>query len=79
MDVARLLIRTSCQQPVDEFIYVKVNGEIFHLRILEDSYGPMRIMIPQDKGTDGRDKGSNCSEEEEGEEEERRLLEVEEV
>jgi hypothetical protein len=79
MDVARLLIRTSCQNPVDEFIDVKVNGVIFHLRILEDSYGPMRIMLPQSKGTDGRDQGSNCSEEEEEEEEEeRRLMEVEE-
>jgi hypothetical protein len=39
----------------------------------------MRLMIPQDKGTDGRDQGSNCSEEDVGEEEVRRLTEVEEV
>jgi hypothetical protein len=77
MDVARVLIRTSCQKPVDEFIDVKVNGEIFHLRVLEDSYGPMRLMISQSNGNDGRDLGSNCSEEEE--EEERRLAEVEEI
>jgi hypothetical protein len=36
MDVARLMIRTSCQQVVDEFIDVKVNDEIFHLRVLEE-------------------------------------------
>jgi hypothetical protein len=79
MDVARLLIRTSCQKPIDEFINVRINGVIFHIRVLEDSYGPMRLMIPQAIGTDGIDQGSNCSEEEEKEEEERRLMEVEEV
>jgi hypothetical protein len=46
MDVARLLIRTSCQQPVDEFFDVLVNGEKFRLRVIEDSYGPMRIIDP---------------------------------
>ncbi|MCI62952.1 hypothetical protein A2U01_0084209, partial [Trifolium medium] len=50
MDVARLLIQTSCQQVVNEFFDVKVNGEIFHLHVIEDSYGPMRIMVPQSKG-----------------------------
>ncbi|PNX76543.1 hypothetical protein L195_g032496, partial [Trifolium pratense] len=39
LDVAHLMIRTSCQQVVDEFIDVKVNGDLFHLRVLEDSYG----------------------------------------
>jgi hypothetical protein len=29
MDVARLLIRTSCQKAVDKFVNVQVNGEIF--------------------------------------------------
>jgi hypothetical protein len=55
MDVARIMIRTSCQLVVDEFIDVKINGKIFHLRILEDSYGPMRILIPQNKNANGRD------------------------
>jgi hypothetical protein len=76
MDAARLLIRTSCQKAVDEFIDVKINGEIFHLRVLEDSYGPMRIVITQPKGTDGRGNVSDCSEEET---EERRLLAEEPV
>jgi hypothetical protein len=74
MDAARLLIRTSCQKFVDEFINIKINDEIFHLRVIEDSYGPMRIVIPQPKGTDGRGNDSDCSEEEG---EERRLLEEE--
>jgi hypothetical protein len=77
MDAARLLIRTSCQKPVDEFIDVNINGELFHLRVLEDSYGPMRIMIPQSKGTDGRGNVSVCSEAEDEDEEERRLSEEE--
>jgi hypothetical protein len=70
MDAARLLIRTSYQKLVDEFIDVKINGEIFHLRVLEDSYGPMRIVISQPKNPDGRDNASVCSEDES---EERRL------
>ncbi|GAU45711.1 hypothetical protein TSUD_400920 [Trifolium subterraneum] len=66
MDVARLMIRTSCQRVVDEFIDVKVNGMVFHLRVLEDSYGPMRILIPQTNGPDGRDDGESEDEEDEG-------------
>jgi hypothetical protein len=59
------MIRTSCQQVVDEFIDVKINGKLFHLCILEDSYGPMRIMISQNKITDGRDVDEESDEEEE--------------
>ncbi|GAU42969.1 hypothetical protein TSUD_188420 [Trifolium subterraneum] len=70
MDVARLMIRTSCHHVVDEFCDVKVNGKIFHLRVLEDSYGPMRILIPHTNGHDGRDGGEPEEEEEEEEEEE---------
>jgi hypothetical protein len=65
MDVARLMIRTSCQQVVDEFIDVKINGKIYHLHVLEDSYGPMRIMISQNKNPDGRDVDEESDEEEE--------------
>ncbi|GAU42390.1 hypothetical protein TSUD_296880 [Trifolium subterraneum] len=71
MDVARLMIRTSCQQITDEFIDVKVNGDIYHLCVLEDSYGPMRIMIPQKNGNEGRD--SSVESEEDEEEEVRRM------
>jgi hypothetical protein len=83
MDVARIMIRTSCQLVVDEFIDVKINGKIFHLRILEDSYGPMRIMVPQNNNSNGRDNEVESDEEEEDEEEEEhgRLImeEVEQV
>ncbi|MCH95181.1 DUF4283 domain protein, partial [Trifolium medium] len=75
MDVARILIRTSCQKVVDEFIDVKINAEIFHLRVVEDSYGPMRLMIPQPQGQNGRVVSED---EDEEEEEERRLLAAEE-
>ncbi|GAU48228.1 hypothetical protein TSUD_184080 [Trifolium subterraneum] len=67
MDVARLMICTSSTQVIDEFIDVKVNGVIFHLRVLEDSYGPMRIMVTQNQRQDGRD--DEVSEDEEEEEE----------
>ncbi|GAU42391.1 hypothetical protein TSUD_296890 [Trifolium subterraneum] len=71
MDVARLMIRTSCQKITDEFVDVKVNGDIYHLCVLEDSYGPMRIMIPQKNGNEGRD--SSVESEEDEEEEVRRM------
>ncbi|PNX93753.1 hypothetical protein L195_g016912 [Trifolium pratense] len=77
MDVARILIRTSCQQVVDEFFDVKINGEIFHLRIIEDSYGPMRISLPQVQAQDGRANEGDSSEDDE-DEAERRLLAVDE-
>jgi hypothetical protein len=65
MDVARLMIRTSCQIVVDEFVDVKINGEIFHIRVLEDSYGPMQIMIPPSKGPEIRDSEGDSEDEEE--------------
>jgi hypothetical protein len=83
MDVARLLVRTSCQQPVDEFDDVMVNGEIFRLRGLEDSNGPMSIVFPQNIDAKDRD-GDGLSEEEEDEDDEEEVeglgrLMVEEV
>jgi hypothetical protein len=81
MDVARIMIRTSCQIVVDEFLDVKINDEVFQFRILEDSYGPMRIPLPQNQSlaekvnTDDEDEEEEEEEEEaEEEEEERRLL-----
>ncbi|MCI08209.1 hypothetical protein A2U01_0029284, partial [Trifolium medium] len=65
MDVARILIRTEEQKVVDEIVEVEINNEIFRLRIIEDFYGPMRIMVAQDKRCDGRDAESECSDEEE--------------
>jgi hypothetical protein len=77
MDVARISIRTSCHQPVDEFFDILVNGETFRLRILEDSYGPMRIILPNNNVTNGRDGVDNAGDEEEEDEEEEE--EVEEI
>jgi hypothetical protein len=68
MDVARLMIITSCQKVVDEFIDVLINGEVFHLRVLEDSYGPMRILIPQHQGSEGRDPDDDSEHDEDEEE-----------
>jgi hypothetical protein len=53
---------------VNEFFDVLVNGEIFRLRVLEDSYGPMRIIVPHTNNTHGGDKeGPSEEDEEEGE------------
>ncbi|MCI03391.1 DUF4283 domain protein, partial [Trifolium medium] len=83
MDVARLLIRTPYQKAVDDFFDVVINGETFHLRVVEDSYGPMRLMVEQSQGKVGRplmEEIQEEDEEDEGEEEERRrFMEEEEV
>jgi hypothetical protein len=48
----------------------------FHLRVLEDSYGPMRVMVAQEKTQDGRTCSRSSSE---ADDEEVRLeMEVEE-
>jgi hypothetical protein len=70
LDVARLMIRSSCQQVVDDFIDVKINGKIFHLRVLEDSYGLMRIMVLNNNNASGKNNDGNSVEEEEKDEEE---------
>ncbi|MCH86156.1 hypothetical protein A2U01_0007010, partial [Trifolium medium] len=67
MDVAQIMIRTVEQKVIDELVEVDINNEIFQLRIIEDSYGPMRIMVAQEKRCDGRDAESNQSDEEEDE------------
>ncbi|GAU16840.1 hypothetical protein TSUD_367870 [Trifolium subterraneum] len=66
MDVTHLMICTSCQQIIDEIVDVKVNDVVYHLRVLEDSYGPMRIVIPQKNGNEGRDSSVESEEDEEG-------------
>ncbi|MCH88398.1 hypothetical protein A2U01_0009283 [Trifolium medium] len=78
MDVARILIRTTGQPAVDEYFDIMINGEKFHLRAIEDSYGPMRLMVAQSQVMDGRDNTGDSSEEEGMEEEmERRLTAAE--
>ncbi|KAK2369434.1 hypothetical protein QL285_082569 [Trifolium repens] len=79
MDVARILVRTSCQKAVDEFIDVIINGELFHLRVIEDSFGPMRILSSKSQNQDGRLHDSDNSDAEGDDEEERNLAVAEEV
>jgi hypothetical protein len=62
MDVAGIVIRTSCQKSIDEFVDLQVNDAIFHLQVLEDSHGPMRVMVEQDKVQDGRTHSRSSSE-----------------
>ncbi|PNX58851.1 hypothetical protein L195_g051122, partial [Trifolium pratense] len=66
MDVARILIRTPGLKAVDDFISVKVDDELFQIRLIEDSHGPMRIAVPLTGSKEGRDDDSSSSEDEEG-------------
>ncbi|GAU33402.1 hypothetical protein TSUD_20950 [Trifolium subterraneum] len=66
MDVARLMLRTSGLKPVDELLNVKINDDWFQLRVIEDSYGPMRIVVPSKENKEGRDAADSSSEDEDG-------------
>ncbi|XP_045802504.1 uncharacterized protein LOC123896113 [Trifolium pratense] len=66
MDVARILIRTPGLKAIDDFISVKVDDELFQIRLIEDSHGPMRIAVPLKGSKEGRDDDSSSSEDEEG-------------
>ncbi|MCH82646.1 hypothetical protein A2U01_0003457, partial [Trifolium medium] len=66
MDVARILIRTPGLKAVDDFLSVEVNDEIFQLRIIEDSHGPMRIAVSSKGIKEGRDNAGSSSEDEDG-------------
>ncbi|MCH96251.1 hypothetical protein A2U01_0017235 [Trifolium medium] len=65
MDVARLLVRTKGYNVVNETVEATIDGETFLLRIVEDSFGPMRIAIPSFTNKDGRDEETGSSDEEE--------------
>ncbi|CAJ2661946.1 unnamed protein product [Trifolium pratense] len=65
MDVARLMLRTKSHKVIDDVFEAIINGEIFSMRIIEDSYGPMRILSPAKPNYDGRDDSIDSSNEEE--------------
>lgn len=48
MDIVRIMVRTHMASLVNESIDVKINGIM--LKIIEDSYGPLRIVLNQKGG-----------------------------
>ncbi|GAU32122.1 hypothetical protein TSUD_218730 [Trifolium subterraneum] len=51
---------------------------IFHLRVIEDSYGPMRLMVQQSQGQNGRANSEDEDDYDEEAEQQRRLMAAEE-
>ncbi|MCI49402.1 hypothetical protein A2U01_0070646, partial [Trifolium medium] len=49
-------------------------GDIFHLRVVEDSYGPMRLVTHQNQGHDSKDFDRESSEEDEEDEVEEEVV-----
>lgn len=45
MDVARFLVRERCMMVRHESFSVKINNDIFRIKMMEDSHGPMRIAL----------------------------------
>lgn len=47
MDIARILVRTTCTNVLNESFSVRINGTIFRIKLSEDSHGPIRINLFQ--------------------------------
>ncbi|CAI8618039.1 unnamed protein product [Vicia faba] len=45
MDIARILIRTLHDKVLDDFMKVKIDESVYTIRLVEDSYGPLRINL----------------------------------
>lgn len=45
MDIARILVRTTCVNVLNEFFSVCINGVIFRIKLIEDTHGPLRINL----------------------------------
>lgn len=45
MDVARILVRTKRILVLNEAFNVKINGDVFRLKVIEDSHGPLRVFM----------------------------------
>ncbi|CAK8543866.1 unnamed protein product [Lathyrus sativus] len=46
MDVARVLVRTSCNMALNGAFDVNINGDMLCIKMVEDFYGPLRISVP---------------------------------
>ncbi|KAI5411675.1 hypothetical protein KIW84_056664 [Lathyrus oleraceus] len=73
MDVMRFLIRTRYSIVTNESLNVNINGSLFKLKLVEDTQGPMRILMPgmieeqsseskmeSDEGSDEEDDGEEA-------------------
>ncbi|CAL5211658.1 unnamed protein product [Lathyrus oleraceus] len=49
MDVARFMVRTKSSMVLNEAFNVHVNDEVFMLKLVEDSHGPLRIRMNKDQ------------------------------
>lgn len=45
MDVSRLLVRTRCTKSLNEVLNVKFDIILFNIKVMEDSYGHLRIVF----------------------------------
>lgn len=46
MDVARILVRTKYSNILNDVMEVLINNVSFKINIVEDSYEPLRIVLP---------------------------------
>lgn len=47
MDVERFIVRYICAMVLNESINVKINKDLFRIKMMEDYHGSMRITLKQ--------------------------------
>ncbi|CAK8542048.1 unnamed protein product [Lathyrus sativus] len=48
-NVARVMVISSCAMVINEVLRININGVEFHIKIMEDSIGPLRLMVLEKK------------------------------
>lgn len=61
MDIARILIRTSCNKDLNTFMRVKIDESKYTVRVVEDFYDPLRIELEKKRGSLTSSCGSSDS------------------
>lgn len=51
MDVARIIFKTKYSMALNDPFNIDVNNDMYRMKIVEDSYGPKRTIIPGDGGS----------------------------
>lgn len=51
MGVAKLLVRTRCYMVLNETFIVKIDENLFKLKVMEDTHGPLRISLPDERNS----------------------------
>lgn len=64
MDISIFLVRTACMNVLNEFFNVNIDGVSFRIKLTEDTYDPLRLVVnPKSLKVRGADSSSSSDEE----------------